>query len=285
MRRLAVAAVLLALLGVAGAAPAVAQTPAEVVSVEAGPTHFNFHAAPCSDVAVAVDEALSFVLRRTGTASGPLTVTYALSGSAQAGVHYDPLPGSVTFPPGASSVTVDVSPRATPGGAVVDLTLEVTGGAPAQPAAATIRFVSPLPPEPVECGYFFSRDPWNTAQTVAVGRSLHPLTLEQFTVPSVSPARGRFRLVGGTLPPGVTLNEDGSFSGAPLVPGTYLARIEACRPEPPGTCVTTELTVTVTGSFADAVDVLIASFTASASAFVQQLATLLRQILAGLPFG
>jgi hypothetical protein len=90
-------------------------------------------------------------------------------------------------------------------------------------------------------------------------------------------------VVSGSLPPGVTLNEDGSFSGTPLVPGTYVSRIEACRPTPPGTCVTTDLTVTVQGGFADAVTSLIASVTAQASAFVQQFTALFQQILAGFP--
>jgi hypothetical protein len=285
VRRLAVAG-LLALSVLVGVSAAAAQTVSEVVSVEPGPTRLNFLVPPCNDIAIGVDEQTSFVLRRTGPATGPLTVTYRLTGTAQPGVHFQPLSGSVTFPPGVSVVTVDVVPLPTPDGAIVDLTLEVTGGAVANPASATIRFVSPPHSGPRECGYFFSDDPWNRSQTVSVGQPLHALTVEQFRPPSVIPAPGRFRVVSGTLPPGVSLNEDGSFSGTPLVPGTYVARIEACRPAPPGTCVTTDLTVTVhggQGGFADVITALFASFTAQASAFVQQLDALLQQILAGFP--
>ena len=284
VRRLAMAG-LLAITVLLGVPAAVAQTGDEVISVEGGPSRLNFLLPPCNDVAIAVDEQTSFVLRRTGPATGPLTVTYRLTGTAQPGVHFQPLPGSVTFPPGVNAVTVDVLPLPTPHGAIVDLTLEVTGGAVANPAWATIRFVSPPPSMPRECGYFFSDDPWNRSQTVSVGQPLHALTLEQLVPPIVAPATGRFRVVSGTLPPGVTLNEDGSFSGTPLVPGTYVARIEACRPAPPGTCVTTDLTVTVQGSFTDVISSLVASFTARASAFVQQLAVLLQQILARLTTG
>ncbi|MDQ4132642.1 MAG: hypothetical protein M3179_05410 [Actinomycetota bacterium] len=219
-----------------------------VVTVEPGPARQVEFIQRCSDAIAVVEERTSFVLHRRGETEPPLTVTYRLSGSAQAGVHYEPLPGSVTFPAGSTSVVVDVVPRPTPNGALVDLTLEVTGGtplAPPVPPSARTEFVSPVPPGPAECGYNFTSDPWNTAQTVPVGGSLHALSLEQVAPPARVPATGVFRLVGGALPPGVELRPDGSFGGAPHAPGTFAARIEACRPDPPGTCVTTELTVTV----------------------------------------
>jgi hypothetical protein len=83
---------------------------------------------------------------------------------------------------------------------------------------------------------------------VPVGAALHPLTLEQFSAPAFIPAAGAFRLVSGALPPGIDLRPDGSLAGAPTTPGVSTARIEACRTEPPGTCVATDLTVTVTGT-------------------------------------
>lgn len=248
-------------------------TPAAVahgtVTVEGGAATPIDFVARCDDVGFSFDEQRSFVLHRTGPTEEPLTVAYTLSGTAQPGVHYQPLPGSVTFPAGATSVIVDVVPLPTPRGTLVNLTMAVEGD------STTIHFVSPPDPEPVECGYFFSLDPWNTAQTVGIGEALHPLTLMQLSPPFLVPATGRFRVVSGTLPPGVRLNEDGSFAGAPLVPGTYVATIEACRPEPPGTCVTTELTVTVHGSFLDALTAIVAGLTADVGALV-------RQIFAGL---
>lgn len=267
MRRMTVVALMV--LAVLTGAPAVAAAADAAVTVEGGPATPAAFVERCSDVGTLFDQQLSFVLRRPAPATDALTVDYQLSGTAQPGVHYVALPGSVTFPPGAESVTVEVVPLRTPRGTLVDLTMTVDGD------SATIHFVSPPSPGPYECGYFFTGDPWNTSQTVAVGQPLHPLTLQQLAVPFLVPATGRFRVVSGMLPPGVTLNQDGSFAGAPLVPGTYVARIEACRPEPPGTCVTTDLTVTVQGTFADAINALVA-------ALGQQVGTLLRQIFAGL---
>lgn len=235
---------MLVVLGVLGGAAASADE--GTVTVEGGPAAPNGLLRPCNDAVETFDEQRSFVLRRTGPTSAPLTVTYTVFGSAQPGVHYQPLPGSVTFPVGAASVSVDVVPLASPGGAVVDLTMGFLSG------SATIRFVSPPIPVPVECGYFFTADSWNRAQTVALGQPLHRLTLEELWVPILRPATGRFALVGGTLPPGVRLNDDGSFAGAPLVPGTFVSRIQACRPAPPGTCIATDLTVTSTGPLAGA---------------------------------
>ncbi|MGH9279577.1 MAG: hypothetical protein ACRD12_15940 [Acidimicrobiales bacterium] len=214
------------------------------VRLEAGPAQTRSFAPPCNDVVVNFPEQLSFILRRDPSTS-PLVVPYRLSGSAQPGVNYEPLPGSVTFAAGASSVTVTVVPRAAGKGDIVDLTLEVTGGTALAPPPVTIKFLSPPVAGPFECGYRFTSDAWNTAQTVAVGGALHALTLEQFTPPLFSPATGVFRVVSGNLPPGVELRADGSFGGSPTTPGTSRSRIEACRPAPPGTCVTTDLAVTV----------------------------------------
>jgi hypothetical protein len=239
---------MLALVVLRGAAAAPANE--GTVTVEAGPTSLNGIHRPCNDAVEAFEEQRSFVLRRTGPTSAPLTVPYAVHGSAQPAIHYQPLPGSVTFPMGSASTIVDVVPLASPGGAVVDLTMELLSG------AATIRFISPLIPVPVECGYYFTAGSWNRAQTVAVAQPLHQLTLEELWPPIMRPATGRFRLAGGTLPPGVRLNDDGSFAGTPLVPGTFVSRIEACRPAPPGTCIATDLTVTSTGPLAGALSLV-----------------------------
>lgn len=216
------------------------------VTVEPGPSRRASFVPRCSDVGIILDEQLSFVLRRTTDATVPLTVNYRLSGSAQPGVHYEPLPGSATLSAGSASATIPVVPRQTASGAVVDLTLELVGTA--QPQRASITFISPPPAGPVECGYNFTSDPWNTEQRIAVGEGLHRLTLEEFSPPVLAPADGVFSLVGGALPPGITLQRDGSFTGAATTAGTFNARIQACRPVPPGTCITTGLTVVVTGA-------------------------------------
>ncbi len=47
---------------------------------------------------------------RTGTPTGPLTVYYAVSGTATSGVDFTPLSGSVILPDGAATAVVNISP-------------------------------------------------------------------------------------------------------------------------------------------------------------------------------
>ena len=51
-----------------------------------------------------------FTLNRTGDTAAPLTVNYAVSGSAAAGMDYAALPGTVTFPSKATNVSIRVTP-------------------------------------------------------------------------------------------------------------------------------------------------------------------------------
>src|SRR5690606_9239136 len=55
-----------------------------------------------------------FTFTRVGRVESPLTVDYALTGTAVAGVDFEPLPGHVTLPAGATSATVALKPRANP---------------------------------------------------------------------------------------------------------------------------------------------------------------------------
>jgi len=68
-----------------------------------------------------------FVITRTGSTSQPLTVNYALSGSAHQGVDYLPLPGVLTIPAGSSVGSVTITP------------LDDTLGEPAQTAVLQLR--------------------------------------------------------------------------------------------------------------------------------------------------
>ena len=52
----------------------------------------------------------TFTVSRSGSTALALTVYYTLAGTAQNGVDYQTLPGSVTIPAGASSATVTVTP-------------------------------------------------------------------------------------------------------------------------------------------------------------------------------
>jgi uncharacterized protein (DUF1800 family) len=55
-----------------------------------------------------------FTFTRVGPVTDPVTIHYSVSGSAAAGTDYQPLPGNVTIPAGASSATVSVVPMASP---------------------------------------------------------------------------------------------------------------------------------------------------------------------------
>lgn len=52
----------------------------------------------------------AFTVTRTGDTTDPLTVSFAIGGSAQSGVDYSPLPAALTIPAGAASVSMAVTP-------------------------------------------------------------------------------------------------------------------------------------------------------------------------------
>ncbi len=63
-------------------------------------------------IAVEGGSAGTFTISRTGDLAEPLTVTYTVSGTAEAGVDYDALSGSITIPANVSSVVLTVTARA-----------------------------------------------------------------------------------------------------------------------------------------------------------------------------
>ena len=68
-----------------------------------------------------------FTFSRVGPVSQAITVEYRLAGSAAAGVDFEPLPGRVTIPAGATSATVTLQPRPNPANTLsrtVELSLE-----------------------------------------------------------------------------------------------------------------------------------------------------------------
>jgi uncharacterized protein (DUF1800 family) len=71
-----------------------------------------------------------FTFTRTGSTTEPLTVYYALSGTAINGFDYAAIPGSVTIPAGASSTTINVAPTASATSVAInkDVTLQVVSG-------------------------------------------------------------------------------------------------------------------------------------------------------------
>lgn len=68
------------------------------LTVAGGPAQRRTFAPQCNDIVLTFEERLSFVLTRTGPTTAPFPVTYRLSGTAQPGVNFDPLPGTATFP-------------------------------------------------------------------------------------------------------------------------------------------------------------------------------------------
>ena len=67
---------------------------------------------PSTDTTGAVPAVFTFT--RVGVTSSPITVDYTISGTAAAGVDYEPLAGRVTIPAGASTATVSFVPKANP---------------------------------------------------------------------------------------------------------------------------------------------------------------------------
>lgn len=247
--------VLLAVVWVAGAGAALAQSADEAtVQVMPGSTTTSDFAAECNDAVVRFDEATSFVLERTGETDEALTVVYEVDGSAVAGEHYEDLPGAVDFAAGEATATVAVEVLTGKATELVDLRLRVVEGSDYQPGVpdeATIRFLRPRDPSlpPPECGFIFARGD-RIERRVAIGSTPERLVVEQVVPPlqiEVPPEGYRVALTGGALPPGLTLGEDGRFEGVAEEDGVYESTVEACRTEPPGTCISAALVLTVTG--------------------------------------
>lgn len=251
MRRLWIYLIVAALFLLSGTAAA--QTMEEAaVRVTPGPTSEETFLAECHDAVLVFEEATSFVLERTGETDVALAVAYEVSGSALAGEHYEPLPGTVEFGVGESTATVAVDVLTGERSELVQLRLQIADGdnyQPGVPDEAAIEFVRPRDPSlpPVECGFFF-RDGDRIERTVEVGAAPDRVVVEEFAPPSrieLSPESYRVTHVGGELPPGLSLAGDGRFLGAADQQGTYESSIEACRTEPPGTCTTATLVIKV----------------------------------------
>jgi len=85
---------------------------------------------------------------RVGPLTNPVTVEYTISGTAVAGVDFEPLPGRLTIPAGATSATLAFVPRANPDNlnnrsAVVALTPNLAYGVGANDRAGITIFSNP----------------------------------------------------------------------------------------------------------------------------------------------
>jgi hypothetical protein len=84
----------------------------------------------------------TFTITRSGSTASPLMVNFILGGSALNGVDYNPLPGSITIPAGATAATVSIVPKSSAtlvGNKDVSLILSTAGPlSTAQPGSATM---------------------------------------------------------------------------------------------------------------------------------------------------
>jgi hypothetical protein len=92
----------------------------------------------------------------------------------------------------------------------------------------------------------FDVDVTNTVQNLPPGAGLAPLRAVD--------AEGQplaYRVIDGALPPVLTLQPDGSFTGVAIAPGTYRVTVQACdNSDPPG-CDDVSLTLAVTAGEVD----------------------------------
>jgi hypothetical protein len=222
--------------------------PEVVISAASNPSVLKGPTGPCSDAIELAPTDGHVQLSRTGDVSGAITVTYSLGGSAQVGVDYltTPAPGAVDFGPGKSTATISFSPR---GEGTIDFRLLPGTGyqvGEVQLTTLTIR----VKDTGFGCGPpTFTKDATNTVQRITVGQGLARLRATPF------PRADDFFALdsGGQLPSGVTLNENGTFSGTAKRAGSARVVIGACTPagdfspqlsrDP--TCALTVLTVTV----------------------------------------
>ncbi len=231
---------------------AAAQTTEPQVSVAPGPSTEGSYAPECNDIVLRFPESTSFVLERDGDTDTELTVSYEATGTARPGDHYEALPGEVVLEAGEPRATVDV--EVLPGDAteLVELRLRVLDGdryRPGTPEDAAIQFVRPRDPSlpRPECGFSFAEGE-RIVRTIELATTPQRIVVEQLTPPIVTevPPEGyRMRVAEGALPPGLSLGEDGRFSGGATEAGSYEAVVEACRTTPPGTCIEATLVVTV----------------------------------------
>jgi len=233
-----------------------ASAPLSTVSVVSGETTQESLATECDDALWPVDVAESFVIRRD-TPGSSQEVAYETSGSAAAGIDYEPLPGVATIPLGADQVRVPVQVRDNSERTrSVTLTITILPRADytvGDPASATINFISDRDPSlpHVDCNpeFVLTDAASNREQTIRVGG--RPLPVQTTGGPSFF-----MRVVGGSLPPGVRLDpgsmfvdptygHGGGFLGAATTTGTFAATLEVCPTRYVFTCRTTTLTVHV----------------------------------------
>lgn len=231
------------------AAPVAAQETATVaIGGSTAPSVVEGPSAPCSDAILVqvMDGVVTFT--RDGDAATPMTVNFDTGGSAVEGADYTVSPegGQVEFPAGESAVDVRFSPlgRDVDGRTIVVSIVDDAGYDVGSPESVTLTIERSTVNQGCEPPSFTAA-PSNTHQDISVGDHMAALEVDPF--PGTT---AHFVVDGGTLPPGITLNTDGSFAGTATRAGTYTATVAACSPAfvPPENrtfCTSTELSVVV----------------------------------------
>ncbi|MDH3262019.1 MAG: Ig-like domain-containing protein, partial [Acidimicrobiia bacterium] len=203
--------------GSAGATVTITVTPSGVTNnpVNDAPAANDDFETTDPDTPVVID-----VLVNDSDANGDVLAVISISEQANGAVAINP-DGTVTYTPAAGFTGIDT------------FTYTISDGKGGTARATVMVTVGVANAPPV-----FTSDPSNTSQTVTIGSNLLPLNAGDPDDDSYS-----FILSAGALPPGVSLNPDGTFSGSPASPGTFTATISVCDTN--GLCSIGVLTVLV----------------------------------------
>jgi uncharacterized repeat protein (TIGR01451 family) len=174
---------------------------------------------------------------------GSVTVPSAAGGGSAGTAVLNPN-GTVTFTPASGfSGTATFSYVGTDGTLTdaASVTVTVTPPPPAPPVTGPPT-APPVQGPPANHAPAYTDAPANTTQAVVAGAPLAPLAA---TDPDGDPLS--YALVEGTLPPGVQLNSNGTFSGAATAAGDYPVVLRVCDNGTPAMCTSTALRIAVRG--------------------------------------
>jgi hypothetical protein len=175
----------------------------------------------------------AFLIDRSGDIMGPLTVPLSWTGDMVP--FLDDPPATATFEAGRDSTVVSVS-LATPEPGPLSLEVAVEDGPDHDPgspwpgAAASADLGSDAPEVVWDCAFEFTIDDHLAHQTIAVGEVPDPLQLPfvaDVTRDAPSPEQLSTEVVSGTVPPGLTY-EDDTWGGEATTPGEYAFEAAIC---------------------------------------------------------
>jgi hypothetical protein len=190
---------------VVGAAPAGTAPPAVVAgALDGSVTQLT----PCNGPTQTVGNPGFLKVERPGASNGTIAVNVSYGGSLTSGTDYDPLPNPIEIPAGDTQTLLAVEASAT---GTVSLTVEPGDGyVVGEPASATATFE--LAEVPTFCTEVI-------VETIEVGDAPTSfLVEEEFEGPPVADLAFEPE---GEAPPGLSLERDGTWTGAATTEGTY----------------------------------------------------------------